>query len=116
MAFASIPEETLQKYMKTPVGKPPPGFKSLDPDAPDPLLATYQAISALTVILTTIFIGVRMYTRGIVLKNLWWDDCTFIACFLFDIAETCRRCIITGMGEPIPTLQYLLFAMLKNSC
>ena len=87
------------------------------------------------VIIVCTVVGMRMYTRIHLLKNLWWDDCKFPPATLFDskadqrhrvyivrtrmlagssaqsctalpcCSQNCRSCYSTAECFPLPTLQ-----------
>ena len=75
MAFTGVSPEEVQRYMHIPASKPPPGINASLNDPPQHYLATNDAVNALGLIITTALVAIRIYTRGFVLKRLWWDDC-----------------------------------------
>ena len=75
MAFDGLTPAELAKYMKIPMGKPPPGVKPnyIDPDRP--LRGGLVASTVLGAVLTTSLVFIRIYTRHFIIKKLSWDDC-----------------------------------------
>lgn len=58
----------------TPAMSPPPGVKSILVDPPS---QGYKSIIVVVILLalTTPLIFIRLYTRRIISRQLWWDDC-----------------------------------------
>lgn len=56
-----------------PALKPPPGVK---PNFVDPvsLAPAIIAVNVVFLVLMLIALVMRLYTKGILLRNLWWDD------------------------------------------
>lgn len=57
-----------------PAGKPPAGVK---PNFVDPksLANAIITVNAVFLALMLIFLTLRIYTKAVLLHNLWWDDC-----------------------------------------
>lgn len=75
MAFNGLSHEVIEKYMKSPGGKPPPGVTPNRHNPQNMLLPVEHAVSILGLILATGFVAVRVYTRFFVVKKPGWDDC-----------------------------------------
>lgn len=60
---------------KIPTLKPPPGVKSNFVDPPS-LANAIIAVSVVFLALMLIALTVRIYTKWILLRSLWWDDYT----------------------------------------
>ncbi len=77
--YCLLREETPQSPMSsnantTPGVKPPSGARSnfVDPPSQKGLIV---AVAVLAIILSTLFVCLRIYTRRFINRRLWWDDC-----------------------------------------
>ena len=58
-----------------PVAPPPPGVHSFLVDPPDTLIHTYSIVCFLLLGISFLTVGLRLYTRAIVLRGVGADDC-----------------------------------------
>ena len=77
MAFKGISPHVLAVYQQAIVTDPPPGETPTFQN-PHRALAGWTSLAVVCLILTTLFVAMRMYTRFAVIKHLWWDDCMYI--------------------------------------
>ena len=63
-----------------PVAPPPPGVHSFLVNPPDTLIRTYSIVCFLLLGISFLTVGLRLYTRAIVLRGVGADDCMFVLC------------------------------------
>lgn len=96
---------------KIPTLKPPPGVKSNFVDPPS-LANAIIAVSVVFLALMLIALTVRIYTKWILLRSLWWDDC--------ECQIGCQYADLKTQADPIckdtALIAAVSFVMLKSHC
>ena len=74
--MAQLNATELQLLLSGPAGKPPPGVL---PNFVNPPTLNTASVSAMTVelVLTTLFVSMRMYTKAFLMRSLWYEDCKY---------------------------------------
>ncbi len=67
----SLPSDWLQNL---PALLPPPGVQS-NFDNPETQSATLIKVNVVFLALMLVMVTIRMYTKGILTRKIWWDDC-----------------------------------------
>ena len=73
MALNGLSPELIVSLTAAPAGEPPPGVTPNYVDPPN-LKVAVIVLTTICVVAMTFFVGMRLYTRHVILKSLWWDD------------------------------------------
>ena len=91
---------TAEQMDRTPTEKPPPGvipnFVNPETDGPE-MMATMWTLLGLAVLI----VAMRLYSRGVILKKIGWDDWTA----LFAVVRSRQ----TQMSHMYPTESYRFY-------
>lgn len=99
--LASLDAQQLQAALNGPALSPPPGVRPRF-DHPSDLRNISAAIRITCLVLATITLSMRMYTRALIIRRFSWVDCWYLSIHVVLFrADYCTVTILIGW-VPIP--------------